>query len=722
MQLNVLKQPIMVILFFLLVCGSNVDAQETPAPYIYYYSDIVHSFVIERADGSDSRQFATNIIPELHNVLEGAGWSPSGQWFAFTSSIKTYDSSRDYQSHIISTDEQSIISLSGQISSMMWSPTGDLLLYVESTDRENRKIVLFDPDTQETLFEYTVDGSLQYFRPGAYWIQDGSVIAWMIRRDGHFILYNLAVADLTLTEITFDENDQIIYDENDRYLLFTDGEEHLVIHDIFSHHELRYDLEFSTDTSNIQLIWNSEKTETFISVTDYIGTQSGELYIFWISLQEERIESIYRDSTGEDSCNNCIYWNSGGDGAVIQTYNKTFAVKTPSLHQIVPDTAYYRFELWVNDNQALFQQFDPEDRTTQTIIVDTETGEIEPVDFPINISWRGYLSISGDYLLLDYYIYSTQSYQIMTRSQINIETFGSYLNSNENADLVIFARRDNRTTSYETVDSNSTHTRELTTCYRNLCLGWLPSQVESRLLGDSSTISIIPEPVQRIRVDKPIEQALWNKDGIHVHVISADREEEHSTFTIWDITTAMPVIEYEIPYCQSSNCVFEEYVYNEETLQNHAQTLSNEVRTLQVSFDLAAQTYNMRDLVNDEILETWTEERFRFFFKDQYTWIANTLIFIHPTSGYCTYWHQETGLVFPGVPNICVASPNRDYALVIPIQPVTKPYLLDTVTGEQYFVNFYGTDGDFSPDSRQISLSSAKELTIWNVDDIVSIK
>lgn len=252
MQLKILKQPIMVILFFLLVCGSSVESQ---APYIYYYSDILHSFVIERADGSDSRQFATNIIPELHNVIEGAGWSPSGQWFAFTSSIKTYDSSRDYQSHIISTDEQSIISLSGQISSMMWSPTGDLLLYVESTDRENRKIVLFDPDTQETLFEYTVDGSLQYFRPGAYWIQDGSVIAWMIRRDGHFILYNLAVADLTLTEITFDENDQIIYDENDRYLVFTDSEEHLVIHDIFSHHELRYDLEFSTDTSNIQLIY-----------------------------------------------------------------------------------------------------------------------------------------------------------------------------------------------------------------------------------------------------------------------------------------------------------------------------------------------------------------------------------------------------------------------------------------------------------------------------------
>jgi WD40 repeat protein len=85
-----LTLPIFLTLFALLtivlsrVAPLHAEEVMSDAPYLYYYSG--NGFVIERADGSDSRVLGNGLTPttEYMNFVDAA-WSPSGQWLAWTS-------------------------------------------------------------------------------------------------------------------------------------------------------------------------------------------------------------------------------------------------------------------------------------------------------------------------------------------------------------------------------------------------------------------------------------------------------------------------------------------------------------------------------------------------------------------------------------------------------------------------------------------------------------
>lgn len=105
--------------------------QEPAMPYLMAFSDSpAPHFVIERADGSDSRDFATDLMPADTNVVDGAGWSSSGHWFAWTaetiggggaySGARPFILSADGQTHLTGLDDMNLVE-------MAWSPNRDLL-------------------------------------------------------------------------------------------------------------------------------------------------------------------------------------------------------------------------------------------------------------------------------------------------------------------------------------------------------------------------------------------------------------------------------------------------------------------------------------------------------------------------------------------------------------------------------------------------------------------
>ena len=60
-----------------LILTISVQSQEDqPAPYLFYYSGVVDGFVIERADGTDSRLLAQGVMPDSHNEIHTPTWSP----------------------------------------------------------------------------------------------------------------------------------------------------------------------------------------------------------------------------------------------------------------------------------------------------------------------------------------------------------------------------------------------------------------------------------------------------------------------------------------------------------------------------------------------------------------------------------------------------------------------------------------------------------------------
>lgn len=72
-------------LLLLAILLMPVHAQDNLPPYIYYYSNALNAFVVERADGSDSRLLGQGLMAIQRDLLvSGPGWSPDGNWLAWS--------------------------------------------------------------------------------------------------------------------------------------------------------------------------------------------------------------------------------------------------------------------------------------------------------------------------------------------------------------------------------------------------------------------------------------------------------------------------------------------------------------------------------------------------------------------------------------------------------------------------------------------------------------
>src|SRR3954471_12396585 len=94
---------ILLILFTLGVTPSLHAQTDSAPPYLYYYSQLLGGLIIERADGTDSRQIAADVIPPNLTGLGGPGWSPSGKYFAAYSEIYSEGGSSPRTPYLIDT-------------------------------------------------------------------------------------------------------------------------------------------------------------------------------------------------------------------------------------------------------------------------------------------------------------------------------------------------------------------------------------------------------------------------------------------------------------------------------------------------------------------------------------------------------------------------------------------------------------------------------------------
>ena len=76
---------ILMSLFAVNFASIHAIAQESDAPFIYYYSPDDRAIVIERADGSDRHTIRNPQLPPNHDFLFDLQWSPSGEWLAWLS-------------------------------------------------------------------------------------------------------------------------------------------------------------------------------------------------------------------------------------------------------------------------------------------------------------------------------------------------------------------------------------------------------------------------------------------------------------------------------------------------------------------------------------------------------------------------------------------------------------------------------------------------------------
>jgi hypothetical protein len=202
----------------LLVCGAlaagPVAAQgdgDSDAPYIYYYSYAHNAFVIERADGTDTRLLGEGItdrvIDEEYTMMSsievgGPGWSPSGKWFAWIKVLNFQGyPARTKAVYILSVDGQRRLTLLDDRAfdyvQAVWAEDADLLLVAGqsielSEDRQpgvsdgalHRYMALIDVPAGEILAD--VSESMNYLE-GRSSISVLTPTVFQIPREGTFV-------------------------------------------------------------------------------------------------------------------------------------------------------------------------------------------------------------------------------------------------------------------------------------------------------------------------------------------------------------------------------------------------------------------------------------------------------------------------------------------------------------------------------------------------------
>ncbi len=205
---------LIIVLLLLNFGGMPVRAQTTQAaPYLYYFSDKQKAFVIERADGTDTRLLGAGLmtlttsddIAPFAFQISGPGWSPSGKWFAWTAAQVSYSNQSGDKPYIISADGTHRVTVLDNLDNarIFWAPHYDRLLVVsqvhgdkEYTQTLHTFIALVNPTTN-TLTVLKNEFSIDYYNtlyPNITWTSQGTGV----------IEYNASSPDsLTVTRKEF---------------------------------------------------------------------------------------------------------------------------------------------------------------------------------------------------------------------------------------------------------------------------------------------------------------------------------------------------------------------------------------------------------------------------------------------------------------------------------------------------------------------------------------
>lgn len=163
------------------VSGFSVHAQSNP-PVLFYYSADQGSFIVERADGTETRILTNFKEPCNGCEIMGPGWSPSGKWFAWTTGIYGSGGPSDESEVMIvdrnGTEKQSLLNGLGKMRNLRWSPVADLLLFEHDERGLNNTIeyYVWDVESRDLKFKLSVAADISHVD----WTPNGKYVALYI--------------------------------------------------------------------------------------------------------------------------------------------------------------------------------------------------------------------------------------------------------------------------------------------------------------------------------------------------------------------------------------------------------------------------------------------------------------------------------------------------------------------------------------------------------------
>lgn len=493
---------------------STEPNKQSSAPSIYYYSPSESAFVVEGADGSHHAILAQYQLPSRSSPLGigGPGWSPSGQWFAWTITDLEGGNPPESVANIVNRETGEILSLVDSLNNralgdivMHWSPIEDLLLVFDGLS----KTFLFDARSQKVVTVFDVTHEPELIR----WAPNGQSVIFY---DSDFSSPNEPVFKMYVIGLDGKRQERHLHLVSDcyreilpfwsagtkvAYLNADDGT--LVIEDFttgdktsqeVSQGVLRF-VDWSPD-GNHALVYTASSCEAKSLQVDLLSLND---QTFTSLLQGATLPESYVTGRFDDWFNHyTLYpisgWSPSGDKAVIFSSDNdlyALALSPYSLQKIsIPLIGKTNFVHWVNNSDRCLFERDPIEPQKQAEIFsyDFQTQVLDPFlesSETDNISFLA-LSPNGHFLAYSYlYGYLVD---LTTGDTNQIEFLSSVLPEGGRIDEVIWHPSEDwlfilyqapSTRLVNVVDSEGNIQRELGECTVSpSCFGWLPTMTD----------------------------------------------------------------------------------------------------------------------------------------------------------------------------------------------------------------------------------------------------
>jgi len=585
------------VLLFLVPLATS-RAQDDAPPYLFYYSNTLNSFVIERADGTDSRLFGENMMPPETNTVQGPGWSPSGQWFAWSSvTVSSYYHSAS-QPHALSADgTRRLTSLDAYPHARLeWAPHTDLLLvagqdYHPSSDPVTSgrilmlHVALIDPEADGAIVSLSwpvpceVSGEvIGYPQFDWGWSSDGQHV--IIRHSellddswsgvSHPVVVHVIGLDGSTVDWRF-EQPVLSRVPGVEYVTTAEGTMLAVENVVTGEREVFEDAPAQIS----RLEWRADGGYALIFASACPEGSAAECEIdLWLLDRSEGQFSLIYPQVGSEYLAYPVEspWSPGGTYAVFLAGDGSFYGVDPAKKQaerLTPplddptdllDLTWLGWQ-WVDDSRIMLPGAATGDEKQDLYLADLDTGTVDIYAVPAYCC-MGYFDIphtsaSGRYaaylqkggVILDTVAGVVQKVPPDSRSYFS--SSGGEALWHPAADwLIISAGTTYRWISVTNASGSSP--RELASCLINtLCAAWLPPQVDPSSLAPGHNPPPTPEPAYILHDTHWAWALSWSPDGARLLAGRAPFESRDEyrggpgISTLWDVTRGQ--LESELP-------------------------------------------------------------------------------------------------------------------------------------------------------------------------------
>jgi hypothetical protein len=716
-----------------------------PIPYIYYYSDLHHAWVIERADGSDSRLLAQGVMPSETYGISSASWSPSGEWLAWTSYRWSEGGSSAKIGWMVSSDGSQVSHLlddAQDVFLMDWAADKDWLLvgFNSSSWLDNQQVIrIIDVPNQRIVAELRQNG-LHDIENRDYRERYGN--GWSEDNNSVYFFDNSVITRLQtngIVEIWYSSMYSRIYDFNHERLL--SGETRIVddsyqwnyvITDLSTNEEYIFIpslINEGIEYPDYDLEWNADRSYALITekacenAFDHYCDTRGLYLLDWVNKRQYSLDAKFEIPYDENYDNNYLpypLWSPNGEVSILRDNNGQFYlldVNTRDVYSIeVNDILVWH---WLSNDDLMFGASGQDSHILYYYQWATKSLSEHPNNTNLSF-WDIELSPDGNFIgylmgqdvvvenrtTREFYTYPPHSY-----TTAGGPVFGYHWGNNPewffsggNTQLT-----DSCCTSRAIMIHNLHQAtgRELTLCNGvDTCAGFLPDNVLPHLRRGQAQ-SLTPAPEQILLHDKTMRGLAWNSDGSRLATFAFDWD-EGSTISIWNMQD-------EAAYLEESFAI-------EQRCENHPGSCSmrwfdeNQIAIFDgsiINIRTGARNQSEQERASS-YYPLSSDGRYELVFSGENQEISHLrdveteqLISENPLENLNQYtlyqfdYHPETGLL--------VGSNVYD-----------RGGLWDVATGEKIAtLNWTGYAAVFSPDGRRLAVASSEFVSIWDMSEYV---